>query len=212
MSKRWRRLLAAVAVLVMAALASAGCSLGSDDASGSSSDLDSSGQRRTARSEPPGSDPAAVRGSIEELLARYDEAVNAIIADPAVVRDRDDPVVQAYLEVFEPESQAAADALAGWAQSADAGMTVRPLNAESPAIVSTLDGVVETVSDDEVRFATCADHHYQQYDGSGTVQDVVDMVGRAGEGVAVRIDGRWRLRQLELRDDRPGCTAEGSNA
>jgi len=45
---------------------------------------------------------------------------------------------------------------------------------------------------------------------------VVDMVGRAGQGVAVRVDGRWRLRRLELRDDRPACattsTAEGDGS
>jgi hypothetical protein len=128
------------------------------------------------------------------------------------VRDRAAPVVVEYLDLFEPASTVADEALAGWADSADAGTTVRPLNSSTPMIVSRLDGDIEAAGDDEVSFATCADHHYQQYDGQGVVQNVVDMVGRAGQGVAVRVDGRWRLRRLELRDDRPACASATNGA
>jgi hypothetical protein len=215
MSKGLWRAQPTLAVLVAGAVVLAGCSSSTDndgDTRGAPSEEGASASPRTRSTEPPGSEPDAVRGYLEELLARYDNAVNAIIADPAVVRDRAHPEVQAYLDLFEPGSTVADDALAGWAESADAGMTVRPLLGDSPMIVSSLDGRVETVDDDEVSFATCADHQYQQHDGLGAVQDVVDVVGRAGEGVAVRVDGEWRLRRLELRDDRPACAAEGDNA
>lgn len=213
MSKGLWRAQPTLAVLVVGAVVLAGCSSSTDDGDtrGAPSEEGASASPRRQSTEPPGSEPDAVRGYVEELLARYDNAVNAIIADPAVVRDRAHPEVQAYLDLFEPGSTVADDALAGWAESADAGMTVRPLRGDSPMIVSSLDGRVETVGDDEVRFATCADHQYQQHDGLGAVQDVVDMVGRAGEGVAVRVDGEWHLRRLELRDDMPACAAEGDN-
>jgi hypothetical protein len=220
-ARRTAALLAAVAVVISAGFGGLGCtSSGNDDSTTvdrNDAGADSAGADRGSRTtEPPGSDSEAVTGYVEELLRRYDDAVATIIVDPAVVRDRSDPVVVEYLDLFEPGSEDADAALAGWADSADAGPTVRPINADTPMITSRLDGDVETVDDDEVGFATCAEHHYQLYDGQGVVQDVVEMVGRAGQGVAVRVDGRWRLRRLELRDDRPACattsTAEGDGS
>jgi hypothetical protein len=211
-----RRTLPALAVLVVGAAVVgaavlAGCSRSTDAAGTRGADAGASAPARARPTEPPGSDADAVGGYVEGLLSRYDDAVNAIIAEPAAVRERAQPAVQAYLDVFEPGSEAADDALAGWAESADAGITVRPLRAGSQMIVSRLDGRVETLGDDEVRFATCADHRYRQYDGRGVLQDIVDTVGRAGEGIAVRVDGEWRLRKLELRDDRPACATEGGS-
>jgi hypothetical protein len=186
------------------------CTSSGDDGEGTG-DAASEGvsaSRRTQSTEPPGSEPEAVRSYVEALLTGYDDAVNAIITDPDVAHDRTDPTVQGYLEVFEPRSEFADGALAGWAELADAVVTVRPLRSDSPMIESRLDGQVETVGDDEVSFAMCSDHQYRRYDGQGALQNVVDMAGRAGEGTAVRVDGEWRLRRLELRDDRPACTTE----
>ena len=211
--RRGRGTRPALAALLAAAVLVTGCSSSTadGDASAAASDGAVSASPRTPPTEPPGSEPDAVRRHVEALLTRYDAAVNAIIVDPTVVRDRASSAVQAYVELFEPGSSVADDAVNGWARSADAGITVQPLRHDAPMIASRLDGEVETVDDDEVRFATCADHQYQQYDGGGVLQDVVDVVGRAGEGVAVRVDGEWRLRRLELRDDRPACAPEGDS-
>jgi hypothetical protein len=208
-ARRAAGVLLAAGVAVAGALAATACASAGDGAGGdhegdtSSATADGGpGGRDSPTTEPSGRDPEAVTGYVEDLLRRYDAAVNAIIADPAVVRDRTDPLVAEYVGLFEPDSTVADEALAGWA---DAGTTVRPLNASTPMIASRLDGALEVVDDDEVGFATCAAHHYVLYDGQGAVQDVVDRVGQAGQGVAVRIDGRWHLRGIELRDDRPAC-------
>ena len=198
-----------VALLVAAALGAAACSSGGDGGDGGQvSGGGASAERRAAGGQPSGDDPEAVRPYVEALVAGYDEAVNALVAEPSLAADRAAPTVRAYLDVFEPDSAEADEALAGWAGAGEEGGSVRPLNAATPMIATTVDGGVETVGDDEVVFATCAEHHYQQLDGTGTVVDVVDVVGLAGEGVAVRVDGAWRLRTLELRDDRPSCATE----
>jgi len=190
----------ALLVLVACAAALAG---GCSDDDDSAPDEETS----TPTTQPPGTDPDAVEPIVEDLLARYDEIVNEIMLDQSVVTDRESEIVQDYLGVFEPDSDAAAQALDGWENDTEAGLSFAPSEAGGRAVVSRLDGEVDTVSDDEVRFPTCDEQNFDILDASGGVTDHVESDELPGEGVAVRVDGQWYLRELTLGDGE-GCGIE----
>lgn len=197
---RWSAAAVAGVLLVVA------CSGGDDDADNPPPTEDQGVQL------PADDDDAAevVTGDVEALLAEYSRTVNGIIADPAVARDPSHPLVVAYVDLFEADSQLAAEALAGWEQQAAGGVTIEPVNDEHPALVSRLDGPVEITSPDEVHFPTCDEHRYIQYDAEGAVDDLVEETLQHGEGVAVRVDGGWRLRDLRNLVDGQGCQTTGT--
>ena len=161
----------------------------------------------TPTAQPPGTEPDAVEPIIEDLLARYDDAVNVIMVDQAIAADGDDEVVQGYLDVFEPGSEVAARALDGWKANAESGLAIAPAEAGGRAVVSRLDGELETVSADEVRFPTCDEHHYDILDADGAMTGRVESSELPGEGVAVRTDGRWYLSELTFAEGE-GCGTE----
>lgn len=174
-----------------------------DDAPGSENAAEGPSPTQPAETE-------ALRSYVEDLLIDYDEAVNQIIADPTVVRDQDDPLVERYLAVFEPGSELAAGALDGWAQQADTGVTIEPVNDDFPAIITRLDGEVEIddASGDEVRFPFCDEQRYLLIDAEGNVEKLVENLHQHGEGVAVLVDGEWLLRDLQIVADGTGCRTE----
>jgi hypothetical protein len=199
-------LLLAVAPLPVAACGSdgdadAGAVAGEGDVAG--------GVRAPDRStEPPGSDVDAVRPYIETLLGRYDRVVNEIVAEPAVARHPTDPLVEEYLDLYESGSEPAADLLGLWVERADAGLVTRPLSDAHPATVSSLDGDLVTVSDDEVAFPYCLTQRLLVVGPDGEVQQRVTLRLQRGDGVAVRVDGRWHLREVSVRADTGRCESE----
>ena len=205
---RWRRAIAAAGVVALAVGAS--CSSGDDDAGDTSSDDDVEGvPLETGTTQAPASDVEAVTGHVEDLLSSYEDAVNTILADQSVAIDEGSPEVEAYRDLFEPDSQAADEAVQGWRANAQQGISYRPTEESRPAVASWLDGDIEVVSDDEVAFPTCDEHHMESLDADGQSLGLIEVVDRPGRGVAVRVDGRWYLRDLELLvQDEGGCRTE----
>ena len=154
--------------------------------------------------EPVGTEPADVVPYVEELLDRYDEVLGEIVADPAVARDPDDPLVGEFLGLFEPGSDFAEGSLDGWADMADEGVSYEP-GAGDPGVNETnLEGPPTAVGEDEVGFGHCTVQHYVTYvDGEET--DRVDRRLLPGNGWVVRVDGHWLLRELTTPPGLHGC-------
>lgn len=144
---------------------------------------------------------------IEDLLERYDAAVNEIVADPAVAADRDSELVEEFLSLFEPGSEFAEESLEGWAAQGDTGIALRPLDADTPVNETKLVGPLVRVSDDEVSFEQCAVQSFVKYDDDEEVTRV-ERALLAGEGTAVRADGRWVLGELSTPPGMFGCLDE----
>jgi hypothetical protein len=204
-SSRWerfhrRRSLVVVLAgpLLVACSASGG---GGDDGEVASAEAPS----RTANTQPEATDPEAVRPYIEDLLARYDEVVNQIIADPSVAEATDDPLIEEYLSLFEPDSQFAHGAIEAWVSSAEAGRTIEPYTDDRPALATSLVGELEVVADDEVEFPICIERRQSVYEGDVLKQETPYFL-EPGTGVAARADGEWLLRRLDRQVDIAGCT------
>lgn len=203
---------AALAVACALALASTGCP--SDDDGGSAPDdpepRASEPEASTASTtEPAATDPEVVVPYLEDLLDRYEQAVRTIIADPSLATDTDNEVVVEYVDLFEPDSDEAKRAVDGWAGDADEGRTFEPYDDDASLYTTRLDGeVTPAEGGDEVTFPTCDTLRYRVLDASGTVVDEVPEDVRQGQGVAVRVDGVWRLRSLDIAESAVGCRTE----
>jgi hypothetical protein len=193
-----------VALLLAAALAAAaaaGCG-GDADASEGGADEIGLGAR-------PGlpDDADELRTEIEQLLAERDRVVGEIVADPAVAGDPGHPLVQELTDLYEPDSEEVAAALATWAGHAEAGERTLPATEGRPAFATRLDGEIERLGGDEVRFPICNEHSYAVLDAADQLVEMQPGVDMPGEGTAVRVDGRWRLRQLTV-EPVTGCRQE----
>jgi hypothetical protein len=183
----------------------AGC--GGEDA-GATDDAPGGATAPDRSAEPSGSEPDAVRPYIDTLLARNDEVVNEIVADPAVARDLTNPLVADYLELYEPDSEFAAGLVDRWVERADEGLVTQPFSEAHPPTVSSIDGEVTTISDDEVGFPYCLTQRLVVVGPGGDVQNRVELRRQRGDGVAVRVDGHWRLREITVREDTGRCERE----
>jgi hypothetical protein len=194
--------------LVVAIVAGAGLLLGACGGDGdggedqaSSGDAGDGAQRQA-------SDPEAVRSEVDDLLANYDRVVNQIIADPGVAADREDPLVQEYLTLFEPGSDFAEEVLDAWVANGEEGVSVRPFDDQHPANRTRLDGEIEVEPADEARVPFCVEQRQNTYRGDQLVQGL-PLLERQGEIVAVRVDGEWLLQRRDVFGDRSGCRGEG---
>jgi hypothetical protein len=157
----------------------------------------------TVVDEPPATELTEVQPIVLDLLDRYDGLVEQIVADPSLAQDRDSEVAQEFLGLFEPGSDFAEDSLDGWATWAETGIALQPVDGK--AINATnLDGVIEAVSDDDVKFVKCTQQNYVKLDDGEEVETVEDLV-LAGEGTAVRVDGRWKIGVLTTPAGMQGC-------
>jgi len=192
-----------LALLAVASLTAAACSKdGDDSASGDDSPP-------TSTTQPPGNRTARVAGYVVRLLARYDEAVSKLTADPAAAKDLRGDLAMEYRALFEPGNADVDRALGQWASDADSGTRLEPLDDATPINESKLDGDITTVSADAVSFPVCDIHNYKQFDGDGTlVTEVKDQLA-PGTGTAVRVDGVWYLDKLETAENAVGCATEG---
>ena len=196
--QRRRRLLAAGIVGVLL-LPSAACS-GDDD----SADPDDAGGVDETTDQ---LDPDRVEDEITRLLADYDAVVNQIIADPQVTEDAGGPLVEQYLDLFEPDSEFAGQALETWRTNAAEGISIKPYDEGHPANLTRLDGDVEVVSDDEVRFPTCSELRQLVYEGDRVVEGLPFME-QPGESVAVLVDDGWVFRRRDVFTDVPECATD----
>jgi len=179
---------------------------GDDGASVEGVELDTAEEDAPA-DEPPATELGEVQPIVVGLLERYDEITDDIVADPELARDRDADLVREFLDLFEPGSEFAEASLDAWEERADTGVVLEPLTDGTLVNATTIDGLLTPVSEDEVRFVQCALQNYVMYDDGEQVQRIEDKV-LAGEGTAVRVDGRWRLGTLTTPEGMLGCGIE----
>lgn len=185
------------------------CGGGDDDSGSALADAGQPGRGdRVDEAQPPGTDPQAVQPYIEDLLVRHDEVVNQVVADFSVAEERDDPLIQQFVDLFEPDSAYAEAQIDAWREKHAEGVSVQPFSDDHPAKTSSLDGGIETVSEDEVRFTICDELRHEIYDRDGALLERLPYFDQSGTAVAVRVDGEWRLRSLASVEGALGCGDE----
>ena len=189
-------------VVVLGVTGLLACSGGAGGGDGGESGATGRGADRSADLAANGSEPAATDGAtvqpyLERLLVDYDDVVNQIVADPLVAGDSDHPLVQQYLDLYEPGSAFAGQLVDVWAQRGAEGLATRAFDDQHPASVTRLDGDIEVVSGDEVSFPACVERRLVVTDGEGRTTQRTPYAEQRAEGVAVRVEGEWRLRELQ---------------
>ena len=112
----------------------------------------------------------------------------------------------AYLAVFVPGSAFASGALASWAHEGAQGHSYQPGSRDQ--LVATQVTSVESVASDTVGFGVCVASSFVIVDSAGHVLESQGGIA-AGHGVAVRVDGRWLLRDLSLSGSRDCSAGQG---
>lgn len=200
----------AAAALVLLILAAA-CT-GDDDSSSdtrrpprsSNNETRATTTTTTPPDEPSADKPLDVAPVLQDLLDHYDEVVTKIVADPSVVNDPTDPLVEEFLSLFEVGSQFAQGSLDGWAKYAQDGTTVKPLVANYPINVTRLEGPPHTIGEDEVSFGQCTTLNLVTYK-NGQEQQRFDRTLLPGDGRAVRVENHWLLVDISTPEDTKGC-------
>lgn len=169
------------------------------------------GRDRTPVTQPAATDADTVAPFIAELLIAHDQVVNQIIADPSVAEDPSNPLIEEFLALFDLDSESAQTLLDGWAQRADEGLRTEPFSEDYPTTSSQLDGEIEVQNEDEVRFPYCSIRRFRVVDADGNVVQEMPRQDQPGEGVAVRVDGQWRLRELSVSSNVYGCRTDGDS-
>ena len=202
-------------VLLLASLCMS-CASGDDDGSGATADGDETETEAVedattttaARDEPSAAAPDEVTPYVQDLLARYDAAVNEIVADPSIAADGTNPTVEDFLDLFASGNEFAAGSLEGWTAQAEQGVALRPASDERGVNTTTLEGPLRRVDDDTVLFGQCTVQSYVVVsDGEETRRE--DRKLLPGTGQAVRIDGRWLLQEIVTPADAQGCISQG---
>jgi hypothetical protein len=197
-----RSTLAATTLALTLALAAA-CGSGDDDTSSKTVH-----RTTTTTTQAPGTNRDQVRRYVQDLLYRYDQAVNQFVTRPEIASKPDGEVVKQYRSLFPPSTSDVDRALAGWAKSATKGEHYEPFAEGSEVNTSKLDGDLTTISADEVTFPTCDIQSYKHYDRQGKVLDSAERTLVPGKGSAVRVDGTWFLKELDVAEGLIGCATE----
>jgi hypothetical protein len=202
---------------VLLGLSCASCTSGDDDAADSATSVervdtpDSHDDETTttvAADEPSAAEPAEVVPYLEDLLVRYDEAVNAMVADPSIAKDDDDPTVDEFLSLFAAGNEFATGSLDGWVAQADQGIALRPASPDRSVNTTTLEGPPTRIDDDTILFGQCTVQSYVVVeDGHETRRE--DRKLLPGSGKAVRVDGHWLLQEITTPPDAQGCISRG---
>lgn len=157
--------------------------------------------------EPP--DPAVEADrQLRGLIADYQAVIEAILADPRVAGNPDDPLVQQYLALFAPDNQFPIDTLAFWASEGSAGRFYRPGPSGVMYEIAVLS--VEVRDDGTAVAYTCTRSSVQIVDEAGNpIEGRGGLTG--GEVVAVTAGGAWLLRDLsQVSADRCPTRTEGT--
>jgi hypothetical protein len=204
-----------LAVACFAAAASS-CSSGDDDSgdrAGVAEDDDSGDTAEETTTTVPPDEPTAAEPNdvvpyLEELLAGYDAAVNEIVTDPSVAEDRDSPVIEEFLALFEPGSTFATGSVDGWVDQSVEGTVLEPISADRAINTTIMEGPPTRIDDDTVLFGQCTVQSYVVV-RDGDEQSRQDRVLLPGNGRAVRIDGHWLLQEITTPPDTQGCLTQG---
>jgi hypothetical protein len=197
-----------VAVVLAAVLLAGGC--GDDnEAAGREqpSTTTTTSTPTTTTTQPPGTEPAAVEPIVEELLARDDEITDQILRDPSAALEPDSPLLEELAEVHAP-GEAYEAMLRTFRRNAESGLRLEPLNAERTA-TTILAGDIVTIDDDTVEGPLCIVNTYRLLDGDGYLREVKDGLAHPGRVTAVRLDGAWKIQQIDV-DDSQVCNPEAT--
>jgi hypothetical protein len=200
-----RRLLALVALVVGALVA--GCS--GSGGSGDEVEPVGAGAGRGGN-DPSADDVEAVEDILAELLERHDEVVADAIADPAAATADGSELVDDLRALYSPGSAMPDQIVGSWTADAESGVRRHAIEDDYPAIASRLDGEVEVVSADEVRFPLCQELRFASYDADGNLVEMMPYREQPGAASAVRVDGDWLLVQLDTFEGQAACRAEGT--
>lgn len=131
--------------------------------------------------------------ALEQVIDSYDDAVEQILLDPRVAADRSNRDVASYLALFTSGNSYAEGTLEFWTAEGDAGRFYRP-GSRGRMYESTVVSVTPE-SPDQATFVVCTLKSLVIVDEAGEAQSAEGGV-QAGSVVAVRVDGRWKLRDL----------------
>lgn len=206
--------MAAVAVAIGGGLAA--CSGTADDGDEAGGDIEGvdldggagDGADDGADDDGDGGGATPVAAAVESLLADYDRLAHRLMADPDLVLDPGDPVLQEYRALFAPGSELAEASVAQWTGDAEAGRSIGSTVPGEPPIATRLDGEVPAPDGDELAVPTCHVDHYAVYGPDGRVLDTVEDPGSRGTTTAVLVEGEWRLQQIEIVVDGTTCRTE----
>jgi hypothetical protein len=139
---------------------------------------------------------APLETTFQSILDRYDSAVNAILADPRVANEPNDPNVKAYLALFQKDATFPAGVVTYWAEEGAKGRFYKP----GPAGVLQRSRLlkVTTTTATEARFTMCAYQSMTVVDANGGQLEGIGGVAPV-DVVALNIDGVWLLRDLTKR-------------
>jgi hypothetical protein len=212
-----------MAVLLALALASTVMACTSDDDDSSSGDGEGATHQAAQASpdsddedttttvgpdEPSAAKPDDVVPFLEDLLSRYDAAVNTIVADPSLADDETNAPVEDFLALFPDGSSFAAGSIQGWVEQSERGVTLEPLAAGGAVNTTSLEGPPTRIDDDTILFGQCTVQSYVvRENGHETSRQERKLL--PGNGQAVRVDGHWRLQEITTPPDVQGCVTRG---
>jgi hypothetical protein len=201
---RGRFVVAAMVALLMAAA----CGGDDDSDEGDDAAQTTTTEASTTTTQPPGTEPAAVEPIVIDLLARLDAVTTQIVADPAaVVNDPDSSELAELQEIFAPGD--AYDARVNtYRRNAEAGITSTPLNADQ-VVTTAIVGDLSTLGANSTEASLCILNTYRSSGSSGG--EMKDHVAHPGLVTAVRIDGAWKIQQVDM-DDTQICDWEEASA
>ena len=187
-----------VAVVLAAVLLAGGCG-DDDEAAGREqpSTTTTTSTPTTTTTQPPGTEAAAVEPIVRDLLDRLDEITDEIIQDPTVVLDPDAPILAEFAEVHAP-GEAYDARLRTYRQNADRGLIAEPLNGQRTTTTSMV-GHLSTVDQNTVEGPLCILYNYRATDTQG-YGEVKDGLAHPGRVTAVRLDGTWKIQQIDVDD------------
>jgi hypothetical protein len=198
----------AVGVTLVAALMTGAC--GGDDEPAGDDELPSTTaqEQATTTREPPATEPAAVEPIVVDLLTRLDAVTTEIVGDPGVaVNDPESPALAELAEIFAP-GDAFNARLDTYRRNAEVGITSKPVNADQ-VVTTTVVGDLRTVDENSIEGSLCVLNTYRSTGPTGG--EVKDHVANPGLVTAVRIDGSWKIQQIDM-DDAQLCEWEEGSA
>jgi hypothetical protein len=199
--------------LLLLLLVAASCAGGDDPVGGSDAAREAVATEAettttVAPDEPSAASVADVIPYLEDLLTRYDAAVNEIVADPSIAADAGNPTVAGFLDLFASGNEFATGSLDGWTAQAARGVELRPASDDRGVNTTTLEGPPRRIDDDTIVFGQCTVQSYVVVtDGEQTGRE--DRKLLPGTGRAVRIDGHWLLEEIATPPDAQGCISQG---
>ena len=113
--------------------------------------------------------------------------------------DPQEPILAELAEVHAP-GEAYDARMRAYRDNARRGLTFEPLNG-NPASRTTLVGQLSPIDRNTVEGLLCTVYHYRAVDAEG-YGEVIDGLAHPGRVTAVRLDGAWKIQQIDEDDGR----------